>query len=168
MRHCQRTKPPFTTDEKVMIEAFLDWHRATALCKLDGLTDEELRRPHAPSGLTPLGIVKHLGAVELSWFRIDFAGEDPESIPDLGEFEDYWRIEPDETTADVVAFYQDEVNRSRAITAAAALDDLARNPQPEDTGLTLRWILLHMIQETARHNGHLDLIREAIDGRTGQ
>lgn len=104
MPPCQRTKPPFTTDEEAMLAAFLDWHRATVLCKLQGLSDAQLRRPHVPSGLTPLGIVKHLGAVELSWFRVDFVGEDPAGIPDLGEFEDYWRIEPDETTADVVAF----------------------------------------------------------------
>lgn len=168
MDRCQRTKPPYAAGEKEMVTAFLDWHRATLLCKLDGLTDEELRRPHAPSGLSLLGLVKHLGAVEVSWFRIDFAGEDPAHIPGLGEWEDYWRIEPEETTAAVIGFYHAAVARSRAITAGAALDDAARNPPAHTPGLTLRWLLLHMVEETARHNGHADLIREAIDGQTGQ
>jgi hypothetical protein len=119
-----------------------------------------------PSGLTLLGLVKHLRAVELDWFTFDFAGEDPESMPDLAPFEDHWTIFPHESTQDILDLYRNEVERSRAITAAASLEDAARHPG-EAPGLTLRWILLHMIEETARHNGHADLIREAIDGRTG-
>lgn len=167
MTNCERTPPPYAAGEKAMITAFLDWQRATLLCKLDGLTDEELRRPHVPSGLTLLGLVKHLRAVELDWFTFDFAGEDPESMPDLIPYEDHWTIFPHESTQDVLDLYRNEVERSRAITAAAALDDPARHPG-EAPGLTLRWILLHMIEETARHNGHADLIREAIDGQTGE
>lgn len=167
LEHCQRTAPPYAAGEKEMVTAFLDWQRATLVCKLDGLTDEEPRRPHVPSGLTLLGIVKHLAAVEMSYFRFDFAGEDPRAIPDIRSYEDYWTIASGESTRDVLNLYQREIERSRAITAAASLDDPARNPPGRAPDLTLRWILLHMIEETARHNGHADLIREAIDGQTG-
>ncbi len=166
LERCKRTPPPYAASEKEMVTAFLDWQRATLLCKLDGLSDEELRRPHEPSGLTLLGLVKHLRAVEMSWFRFDFAAEDPASIPDLIPYEDPWTIGPEETTQDVLDIYQREIEHSRMLTEAADLDAPARNPG-EAPGLTLRWILLHMIEETARHNGHADLIREAIDGQTG-
>lgn len=166
LNRCKRTPPPYAAGEKAMAMAFLDWQRATLLCKLEGLSDEELRRPHDPSGLTLLGIVKHLRAVEAGWFRQDFAGEDPNSptdpIPDAGD----WSIGPEDSTAAVLERYQQEIERSRAITRAANLDDPAHD-QVQAPGLTLRWILLHMIEETARHNGHADLIREAIDGETG-
>ncbi len=150
-----------------MATAFLNWHRATLLCKVDGLSDEDVRRPGTPSGVSLLGLVKHHAAVERHWFRRVFAGEDVPSLwtPD-------WRIEPNETTAEIVALFEGEVARARAITHAAELDDVARRPRPnmplEPPGLMLRWIMLHMIEETARHNGHADILREAIDGRTGE
>ena len=169
MDQCERVDPPFAAGEKEMVSAFLDWQRATLLCKLQGLTDEELRRPHQPSGLTLLGLAKHLAVVETTWFRLRFAGEEVTNIPVPIDWEAFWRIEPDESTADILALYTGEVERSRAITAAASLDDVARNADPSrHPGLTLRWIVLHMIEETARHIGHADLMREAIDGQTGE
>ena len=166
LEHCKRTRAPYAASEKEMVTAFLDWQRATLLCKLEGLSDEELRRPHEPSGLTLLGMVKHLTGVESGWFREDFAGEDPNSptdpIPDASD----WTIGPNETTQEVLDGYRRAIERSRALTEAANLDDPAKNPG-EAPGLTLRWILLHMIEETARHLGHADLMREAIDGQTG-
>lgn len=169
LENCQRTPPPYAAGEKEMATAFLDWQRATLLCKLQGLTDEELRRPHVPSGLTLLGLVKHLAVVETTWFRLRFAGEEVINIPVPIDWEAFWRIEPDESTAGILTLYAGEVERSREITAAASLDDEARNADPNrHPGLTLRWILLHMIEETARHNGHADLMREAIDGQTGE
>jgi uncharacterized damage-inducible protein DinB len=167
LENCHRTEPPVAAGEREMLTAFLDWQRATVLCKLAGLSDEELRRPHQPSGLTLLGIVKHLAAVEMSWFRFDFAAEDPAAVSDLQPYESYWTILPDESTADILNLYRREVERSRAIVVAASLDDVARGPDVDIPNLTLRWIILHMIEETARHLGHLDLIREAIDGQTG-
>lgn len=164
---CERAAPPFAAGEREMVTAFLDWQRATVFCKIAGLSDEELRRPHHPSGLTLLGIVKHLAAVEMSWFRFDFAGEDAARVPDLQPYAAYWTILPDESTADILRLYRREVERSRAIVAAASLDDVARGPEVDVPDLTLRWIILHMIEETARHLGHIDLIREAIDGQTG-
>ena len=169
MEQCERVDPSFAAGEKEMATAFLDWQRATLLCKLQGLTDEELRRRHQPSGLTLLGLAKHLAVVETTWFRLRFAGEEVTNIPVPIDWEAFWRIEPDESTADILTLYSGEVERSRAITAAASLDDEARNADPSrHPGLTLRWILLHMIEETARHIGHADLMREAIDGRTGE
>ncbi len=165
---CERTEPPFAAGEREMVTAFLDWQRASIPCKLAGLSDEELRQPHHPSGLTLLGIVKHLAAVEMSWFRFDFANEDPAAIPDLQPYEAYWTILPEESTADILGLYRREVERSRAIVASASLDDVAQGPEVDVPDLTLRWILVHMIEETARHAGHADLLREAVDGRVGE
>jgi hypothetical protein len=118
-----------------------------------------------PSALSPAGVVKHLTGVERFWFSIDFAdrpvpwpwtAEDPH-----GNF----RLAPGETLADVVAGYLQECDASRQIVAAAALDDSAHG---QDMHFTLRYALAHMIEETARHCGHLDLLRESIDRATGE
>jgi hypothetical protein len=160
-----RRDPPLVAPEKEMLAAFLDYHRATLLWKVDGLSDADLRRPMTPSGLSLLGLVKHLGYVERSWFQIGFAGQDlPVPWSDADPNADF-RIEPGETTVAILAFYKEQVERSREIVASAALDDLARHP---GRARTLRWIMLHMIEETARHNGHADLMRDAIDGATGE
>jgi uncharacterized damage-inducible protein DinB len=168
-----RVDPPSAAPEKQMLETFLDWHRATVLVKIDGLSDEEMRRPGTPSGVSLLGLVKHHAAVERHWFRRIFAGEDVPSVWSRDDADADWRIEPDETTADIVALFNDEVERARAIVRDADLDDVARNAAllrypPEPPGLMLRWIVVHMIEETARHNGHADILREAIDGQTGE
>ena len=169
MENCPRPEPPLAAPEKQTLETFLDWQRATLLCKVDGVGDEDLRRPGTPSGLTLLGLVKHLADVERSWFREVFAGEDLAALWDPEDPQRYWRIEPDETTDEILAFYRDEVARAREITHRAALDDIARGTGAAgQAGYSLRWILLHIIEETARHNGHADLLREAIDGETGE
>lgn len=167
METCQRTDPPYAAPEQAMTEAFLDWQRDTLRCKLAGLTDEQLRWQHQPSGLTLLGLAKHLTMVETVWFQVRFAGITPPSVTQPIDWDAHWRIEPDETTGAILAGYAGAIERSRAITVAAAPDDVAANA-PRQPGLTLRWVLLHMIEETARHNGHADLIREAIDGETGE
>ncbi len=160
-----RKDPPLTGPEHAMLEAFLDYHRATLLQKVAGVSDADLRRRLVPSLTTLLGLVKHLAYVERSWFQIAFAGEDlpvpwTEQDPDPD-----FRIEPDETTESILAFYREQVARSRAIAATATLDEQAKGPGRE---CTLRWIMLHMIEETARHNGHADILRELIDGATGE
>ncbi len=161
-----RRDPPEAGPETDMLPAFLDYHRATLLWKVDGLSEADLRRPLTPSGLTLLGLVKHLAYVERLWFQEVFAGEDvafpwTDADPDAN-----WRVGPDESVATILALYRAEVAHSRAITAAADLNDQARRPRGGVQ--TLRWIVLHMIEETARHNGHADLMREAIDGATGE
>jgi uncharacterized damage-inducible protein DinB len=169
MELCDRIDPPVAGSEKEVLSGFLDFLRATMLCKLDGLSDEEVRRPHEPSGLTLLGIVKHLADVERSWFRDVFRGEDFSERWNDPDPERYWRIEPGETTADILAFYNTEVEQARQIVAAAEMSDVAKAELPPKlAGLQLRWIVTHMIEETGRHCGHADLIREAIDGRTGE
>jgi uncharacterized damage-inducible protein DinB len=161
-----RPEPPYAGTEAETLTAYLDFHRATLLMKVDGLDDERLRRPMVPSGTSLLGIVKHLAYVERWWFTQVFAGQQAtypwtEDDPDAD-----WRIEPEETTEQILRLYRDECDRSRGIVAASSsLDDIVQHPRRE---LSKRWILVHMIEETARHNGHADILREQLDGRTGE
>ena len=152
-----------------MLAGFLDFQRATLLWKLEGLDDEQLRRAMVPSGTSLLGLVKHLAYVERSWFQEVWDGQEV-SYPWTKQDPDAdWRIEPDETTEDVLALYDRECDRSRAIVAAASsLDDLAEHPRHRGWKMSRRWILIHMIEETARHVGHADILREQLDGATGE
>jgi uncharacterized damage-inducible protein DinB len=160
-----RIDPPFNGNEREQLTAFLDYHRRTVLWKVEGLSDSDLRRTMTPSGLTLLGVIKHLAYVERSWFQDIFAGEDV-SFPWTDEDPNAdFRIEPAETTEDILTLYQAETERSRAIVAASSLDASAQRGKDKPL---LRWIVIHMIEETARHNGHIDLMREAIDGQTGE
>lgn len=160
-----RRDPPHGGPEHAMLQSFLDYHRATLVQKVEGLRDADLRRRLVPSATTLLGLVKHLAYVERWWFQIVFAGEDlpvpwSEEDPDAD-----FRVEPNESTAQILRFYQEQVRRSREITASASLDEITRRPGRDHT---LRWIMLHMVEETARHNGHADILRELIDGATGE
>ena len=163
----ERVRAPYQGSEREQLGAWLDFHRATLLTKLEGLDDEQLRRPMVPSNVSLLGLVKHLTAVEHGWFAVGFAqtGEShmfsTEEDPDAD-----FRIEPDETTDGIVEGYLRVCERSRDIaTAARSLDETFE--RPSRGVISLRWVLLHMIEETARHNGHADIIRELIDGVTG-
>ena len=168
MTEDNRPDPPLLAGEAETLAGFLDYHRATLLWKLEGLDDEQLRRPMVPSGTSLLGLVKHLAYVERSWFQRVWAGQEV-SVPWTKEDPDAdWRIEPDETTADVLALYRGECDRSREIVAAASsLDEAVTHPRWGEQ-LSRRWILVHMIEETARHVGHADILREQIDGATGE
>jgi uncharacterized damage-inducible protein DinB len=155
----------FTAGEKRTLHDSLDRHRDLMLWKLEGLGDADLRRSMVPSGTNLLGLVKHLAAVEYEWFCKTF-GRETEPLPfdDDDENADL-RVEPLETTDDILAFY----GRARA-AADQVIDEL----ELEETGtawtgatVSLRWVLVHMIEETARHCGHADIIRELIDGATG-
>ena len=169
MTEDNRPEPPSTGDERDTLAGFLDFQRATLLWKLEGLDDEQVRRAMVPSGTSLLGIVKHLAYVERSWFQgvwdrqevsFPWTKEDPDAD---------WRIEPDETTEDILALYDGDCDRSRAIVAAASsLDELAEHPRQRDWKMSRRWILIHMIEETARHVGHADILREQLDGATGE
>lgn len=161
-----RVDPPPAASERELLIGFLNLYRETILVKVGGLTEDQLRRRLVPSPTTLLGIVKHLGYVERSWFRMRFNGEDL-PVPWTNEDPDAdFRIEPDETADSVVAFYRDQVERARAIVAAAQLDDRVKGQAKQ--AYTLRWILIHMIEETARHAGHADILREQTDGATGE
>jgi len=159
--------PPFAADEKTMLCAFLDHQRGVLRRKVGGLPEELLLEPGAPSTITLLGLLKHSAYVERYWFRATFAGEDV-AFPWTDEDPDAdWRVEPDETPTKILALYEQEVERSRAIVARASLDDPAANDHAGRRRVTLRWIIVHMIEEVARHLGHADLIRERLDGATG-
>jgi len=157
-------------DERSALNAWLDRHRATLLLKLDGLSEEQARRAVLPSGLSLLSLVKHLTAVEHGWFVVDFAqsGEDYLFLGpnDDGELDRQdWQLTPDDSLASVTQAYRDACRRSRAVAAAASsLDQLA--PHPSGGVMDLRFVLVHLLEETARHNGHADAVRELIDGVT--
>ncbi len=163
----QRVPPPAIADERQALAGWLDWHRATLLSKLDGLDEAQLRRPMVPSGTSLLGLVKHLTETEHGWFVLEYARLDEEPLfetdddPDAG-----FKLGPDETSQSIVADYLEMCERSRQILAAApSLDEQV--PNKRRGMIDLRRIVIHMIEETARHNGHADIIRELIDGVTG-
>jgi len=161
----ERVDPPPNGPEKELLEAFLDYHRDTLLMKCEGLSDEELRRPMVVSGTNLLGVVKHLGYVERWWFQEVFAAQDPEFLKNDEDPDAEFRIEESDSTESIIEFYKVECDKSRAIVAAANPEDIAEHSNSERS---LRWILLHMIEETCRHNGHMDILREMIDGHTGE
>jgi uncharacterized damage-inducible protein DinB len=164
-----RTEPASTADERTTLTEFLDYYRATLAVKCAGLTPEQLaQRAVEPSSLSLLGLVRHMGEVEQGWFR-SFAGEQitrpySSSANRDGDFDDAV-AEPD-CVDDAFAFWQSEVEHAREITAAHALERTYTHPR-HGTEFSLRWILVHMIEEYARHCGHADLLRERIDGATG-
>lgn len=167
-----RPIPPAHAGERAMLEAWLDFHRATLALKCSGLKDDQLRLAAAsPSSMTLLGLVQHLAEVERNWFQRVFAGQ--EVPPVFGENNaDGYALRPDRGLDEATAAWQAEVARGREVIADASLDDSGHLSEHEagfmgDQGVSLRWIMVHMIEEYARHNGHADLIREQIDGVTG-
>ena len=159
----EAVRPPKRAPELEMLGAFLDAQRDALLRKVDGLPDEGLRRRLVPSDTTLLGLVKHLAYVERGWFQQVFAGREGLEFPETDEEE--FRVEPSESAGDVLELYERECASSRAVIAKASPDDHAR--LPDRTDYTLRWIMLPMTEETARHAGHADILREQIDGTTG-
>jgi uncharacterized damage-inducible protein DinB len=158
-------RPPLNrlADERETLTQQLDFHRATLLHKMGGLDDEQIRRPMTASGLSLLGLVKHLAGTEQGWFLKIYAGIDE---PDLFDPDAEFQVGPEETTAGLVEVYLRTCDRARDVVAAGTLDDVVATPW--GASVNLRAILAHMIQETARHNGHADIIREELDGATGQ
>ena len=160
-----RSHPIQHGSERAMLESMLDFYRATTVNKVAGLTDAQaFTAAVSPSTLTPATVVKHLAGTERFWFSIDFADRAvtwPWTDHDLhGNF----RIEPGDTLATIVADYVEECSSSREAVADHDLDDPARG---QGMDFTLRYAMIHMIQETARHCGHLDLLRETTDGAVG-
>jgi uncharacterized damage-inducible protein DinB len=162
----ERLDTPTVPDgERESLDAWLEYHRATLLIKCAGLTPEQLaRRSCPPSTLSLLGLVRHMADVE-AWFH-DFDGQPVDGIytaqPDRDvHFDDVDPAHADDDLANL----QWAVRRSRAAVAGRSLDDIS--PDGGDVPYSLRWIYQHMIEEYARHNGHADLLRERIDGATG-
>lgn len=161
-----RVRPPEQGDERVVLQGVLDLVRGAVVRKASGLTEEQARTAAVPtSTLTAAGIVKHLTGVERFWFSIDFANLDLEHPWPEDDRHGAFAVTAEETIDGLVAAYRAECERSTASVAAYGLDELAR---AEDMDFMLRYAYAHMIEETARHAGHPDLIREALDGSTGQ
>jgi hypothetical protein len=155
-------------NERETLTGFLDWYRAVVERKVDGLTLDQARTVRTSTGLCALGVVKHLGWVERGWFREIFAGEDVETIDWEDDNSAEFAIGGDDTVGSISAFYRTEVENSRRVVAeASSLEDLSAKATRFRENVSLRWILVHMLEETARHAGHLDLMRESIDGTTG-
>jgi uncharacterized damage-inducible protein DinB len=162
-----------TTSERESLGQYLDYQRETILLKTDGLTKEQLAQKIPSSALTLAGILYHLALVEESWLaeeflggqpREDFAGIDWEADPNY-EFRTALDKEPDWLRRR----YREACDRSRQVFAgAASLDEVSVRPLRNGKPFTLRWVILHLIEETARHAGHADLLREAIDGAVGE
>lgn len=169
-----RVEPAFDADERTMLSACLDYQRATLAWKASGLTQAQLAQTIASSSLTIAGLVNHIALVEDSWFTDRFAGlGDPERWAGVDWDDDpewEFRTALDDPPEQLLAQYAESCERSRAVVAAAESLDARSVATDRQLGqhFTLRWILVHMIEETARHNGHVDLLRESIDGLTGE
>jgi uncharacterized damage-inducible protein DinB len=169
----ERTDPDTTGDELTLLSQFLDYHRATLVQKASGLDRGQLGTRLGPSTLTLAGLVKHMALVEDGWFGRVLLGREysePWDSVDWDADPDWeFRTAVDDEPEDVLRLYADACERSRAATTEAGdLDRVAARPSRSGEPFSLRWIMLHMIEETARHNGHADLIRENIDGATGE
>jgi uncharacterized damage-inducible protein DinB len=150
------------TGERAILEAFLDWDRAVVANKARGLDRAGATRIATPTGLTVLSIVRHLTVVEARWFRLHLAGDE-----DVPPSESSWTVAPDLTVEAAVADYEETCATSRAIAADLPLDAVGAVPQRFMGVVTLRYVLVHMIEETARHLGHMDVLREMTDGQVG-
>lgn len=168
-----RTDPDPGGTELALLNEYLDYQRATMLSKTDGLTRQEMGRTHPPSELTLAGLLLHLSLVEEDWMEARFAGlEDREpwagvdwdADPDW-EFRTARIMEPEQLRDR----YRQACSRSREVVAHTAdLDQLSARALRDGRHFSLRWVLLHLIEETARHAGHADFLREAVDGAVGE
>jgi uncharacterized damage-inducible protein DinB len=165
----ERVDPGLVIGEREALEAWLEFHRDTLMFKCAGLTASQLKeRAVPPSRLSLLGLVRHMTEVERWWFCIHGADTDmpfPYDPDQTGQ--DFEALDDADAAANIEAFRQ-EIEHAREAVAGKQLDDLVRSHGDHpDRVRNIRWIYLHMIEEYARHNGHADLIRERIDGATG-
>lgn len=155
--------------EREILEAFLDYYRGAVVAKVRGVSEVDARRRIVPSATTLGGIPKHLRWVEMSWFQRRFAGRPDSELPikpgSAADPDADFRLDSGETVEQVVADYLAECDRSRAAAAGHDLDEPV--PHHRLGRVSLRWIYVHMIEETARHAGHADILRELIDDTTG-
>jgi uncharacterized damage-inducible protein DinB len=165
-----RVDPGMVAPERASLDEFLEYQRATLLMKCDGLGDDEMRlRSVPPSTMSLLGLVRHMTDVERHWFRNRIGGEQApfrfwtDTHPD-GDFD----LVDDASVAEALADHAEECAHSRIVVARLGLDATgATHGDPRGELVSLRWVLVHMIEEYARHNGHADLLRECIDGTVG-
>jgi uncharacterized damage-inducible protein DinB len=162
-----RTDVPRTGGERELLRAYLDFHRETLTLKCAGLSDDDLRRRTTPSALTLLGIVRHMAEVERAWFRRVIDGQDVPLVwsPD-GDFQVAYEV-ADADPVQAFEAWDAEIAHARRIERAAASLDVTGTSRRDGEEYSLRRVMVHLIQEYARHNGHADLIREGIDGVVG-
>jgi Protein of unknown function (DUF664) len=161
-----RAKPELTGDG-AMLAASLDAARHSVVATLVGVPTELLGEPLVSPESSLLGVIKHLVLLERRWFAHTFAGldvalEDPDDHPPVG-----WPLERSDTARSVLDQYRAECRRSRGIVERAGMDESAARPTPNGRRIVLRWVVLHMIEQTNRHAGHADVLRCLIDGATG-
>ena len=164
-----RVGPPLRGDERETLRTFLDYHRATLAMKCEGLTDDDLRsRSSPPSTLTLLGLVRHLAEVERTWFRRVMAGEDVGMVwsPVPNDFQTAYDA-TGATRAEAFEAWEAEVEHARRIEREAESLDVTAYQARWGEHVSLRLVMVHMIAEYARHNGHADLLREGVDGTVG-
>lgn len=171
-----RPEPPLAADEIATLLGFLDFQRATLAWKCSELDSAGLQATVAASTMTLGGLLKHMAYVEDAWFTSWLHGRDrppPWNSIDWEADPDWeWHSAAHDNPEQLRALWQEAVDRSRRAVAAALADDglekLAQRSWPDGRSPSLRWILCHMIEEYARHNGHADLLRESVDGQTGE
>ncbi|MFJ5927389.1 DinB family protein [Kitasatospora sp. NPDC092948] len=168
----ERTDTPPAWDERTQLTTFLDYARATAQAKCEGISAEDARRSPLPGSplMTVCGLISHLRWVENWWLEVVFLGaEQTGPLVDATEEDPdpEMRTAVDVPLAQLLAEYEEQSVRYRKLVADHALDAKAVRPMRGGQHMDLRWILLHLIEETSRHNGHLDIVRELLDGRTG-
>jgi hypothetical protein len=164
-----RSRPPGAADERTQLVGWLDLQRALVHYKCEGISDADARRALLPGhpAMTLAGLVSHLRWVEHCWFEALFLGRPTAPNPQFGDVDDADFEVGDTPLADLLDAYARQCAVSNGITAASSLDALGTNTEYRADELTLRWILLHMLEEVARHVGHMDLLREQLDGATG-
>jgi uncharacterized damage-inducible protein DinB len=167
-----RTDPDPAGSETELLTQYLDYQRETILLKTAGLTREQLGQPHPPSNLSLGGLLNHLALVEDTWGQVRFLG-----LPDRPPWADVdWDADPDWefrtagelTPEELRVRYSEACDRTRELVARASVEQISARPWRDGRHFSLRWMLMHLIEETARHAGHADLLREAVDGEVGE
>ncbi|WP_199545622.1 DinB family protein [Streptomyces sp. N35] len=163
-------RPPLTPDERTSLVGWLDLQRQILRWKCEGVSEEDADRAVLPSSplTTMAGLIAHMRWVEHTWFEVLFLGGDEKANPSFDEDrEDADWDTKGQTLAGLLAAYETQCARSNEIVAAASLDDVGRHEGYRSGGANLRWMLTHMVEETARHAGHADIVRELLDGAKG-
>ena len=169
MTETKRTDVPVTWDERTTVLTFLDYTRATARAKCDGITEEDARVAPLPGSplMTVKGLVSHLRWVDYFWIEVALLGGDDQAPWTDEDPDREYHFALDTPIATLLNEYDAQAARHRELIAELDLDARAKRERKGGEACTLRWILHHLVEETARHNGHLDIIRELIDGTTG-